>query len=528
MGISGLLPLLSSITTDVHLHELKGLTAAVDIYCWLHRGAYGCSSELCQNIPTDGYINYCMKRLKSLIDNGITPIVVFDGGPLPIKQSTEKDRKKNREENKAKGLALIREGNVAAARDAFVKAVDITPFMAYRLIKALRRENIQFVVAPYEADAQLAFLSIRGIVDFVISEDSDLLAYGCKRVLFKLNNEGQGKEIQLCNLGSNSNPSLANFTQQMFRQVCILSGCDYLSSLPGLGIKKAHELIKKFKDVDKVLHFLKTHKSFAGCIPQDYKENFWKAEMTFLYQRVFDPLQNRITHLNPLPQYIEESEVDLSFLGRKIDDEMAVQIAIGMNDPHTKELFESYASSQKQERNTPVPPSNNVKNSARIASISAPFASLKTTITTKETKLSSYFEKIEEPRDNVPRKKLKLDESLKQVIAPPTPSPDKNAGPTTILVSKYFSNSSGIRKNLFSVSKPEKENEFISPNLNNGQRLSFRPSFTSSNPQKEEEWSIESDEESEEMRKSKNNLLMDDDGEVIESDSEVIFSDEEG
>lgn len=38
------------------------------------------------------------------------------------------------------------------------------------------------VVAPYEADAQLAFLNKAGIAQAVITEDSDLLAFGCKNV----------------------------------------------------------------------------------------------------------------------------------------------------------------------------------------------------------------------------------------------------------------------------------------------------------------------------------------------------------
>lgn len=50
----------------------------------------------------------------------------------------------------------------------------------------LRSENIEFVVAPYEADAQLAYLSSldasEGGIAAVISEDSDLLAYGCSSV----------------------------------------------------------------------------------------------------------------------------------------------------------------------------------------------------------------------------------------------------------------------------------------------------------------------------------------------------------
>lgn len=50
----------------------------------------------------------------------------------------------------------------------------------------LRSKNIEFVVAPYEADAQLAYLATleaeKGGVVAVITEDSDLIAYGCPAV----------------------------------------------------------------------------------------------------------------------------------------------------------------------------------------------------------------------------------------------------------------------------------------------------------------------------------------------------------
>ena len=55
--------------------------------------------------------------------------------------------------------------------------------MLYYLVYFLRiAAKFDYVVAPYEADAELAFLLTQGHADLVISEDSDLLAYGCKKV----------------------------------------------------------------------------------------------------------------------------------------------------------------------------------------------------------------------------------------------------------------------------------------------------------------------------------------------------------
>jgi exonuclease-1 len=50
--------------------------------------------------------------------------------------------------------------------------------------KVLKQENVQYIVAPYEADAQLTFLAVSRQVDAVITEDSDLIPFGCPRVSF--------------------------------------------------------------------------------------------------------------------------------------------------------------------------------------------------------------------------------------------------------------------------------------------------------------------------------------------------------
>lgn len=63
---------------------------------------------------------------------------------------------------------------------------------------------------------------------------------------------GQGVEFRYARLQQNKELNFSGFTKQMVLEMCILSGCDYLRSLPGLGIKKAHALVKKFQSYDKV------------------------------------------------------------------------------------------------------------------------------------------------------------------------------------------------------------------------------------------------------------------------------------
>lgn len=76
-----------------------------------------------------------MHRVRLLQHHRIRPYVVFDGGPLPAKKGTETERKKRRDENLARANALAAQGKHSQAREHYVKCVDVTPQMAYQLIK---------------------------------------------------------------------------------------------------------------------------------------------------------------------------------------------------------------------------------------------------------------------------------------------------------------------------------------------------------------------------------------------------------
>lgn len=87
-------------------------------------------------------------------------------------------------------------------------------------LQALTAAGVTFIVAPYEADAQMAYLAKRGLVDIVITEDSDLLVYGCPQVVFKLARTGECDHIKLEDMPLNRNPSFAGFSHENFIEVC--------------------------------------------------------------------------------------------------------------------------------------------------------------------------------------------------------------------------------------------------------------------------------------------------------------------
>ncbi|XP_050370583.1 exonuclease 1 [Argentina anserina] len=350
MGIQGLLPLLKSIMEPIHIKDLKGCSVAIDTYSWLHKGALSCSRDLCQGLPTSRHIDYCMHRVNLLRHYCVKPVLVFDGGLLPMKGEQENKRARARKVNLARAIEHDSNGNSSAAYECYQKAVDISPSIALELIQVLKRENVSYVVAPYEADAQMTFLAISKQVEAVITEDSDLIPFGCPRIIYKMDKFGQGVEFQYSRLPRNKDLSFAGFTKQMILEMCILSGCDYLQSLPGMGLKRAHALIKKFTSYDKVIKHLKYS---TVSVPPLYEESFKKAILTFQHQRVYDPISQDIVHLSDLSDDVEES---LDFLGPSLPRHIAKGIAEGDLDPFTNTPFQQQK--EKISANTTSQPQN--------------------------------------------------------------------------------------------------------------------------------------------------------------------------
>ena len=233
MGIQGLLPQVKKVTRPVSAADLRGLTCAVDGYGWLHKGVHGCAADLGMGKQNDSFVWYCLNRIDTLVSQGARVLMVFDGGPLPSKEGTELDRQASRDEARETAHRLMREGNATAAYGFFAKSVDVSPLMAAKVISAMRhrygesRAEVDWIVAPYEADAQLAYLSIEGLCDAVISEDSDNLPYGVSRTVFKWDGRC-GEQVLLKEvLGTDMGKpglDLQGFTQDMLLYMCILCG----------------------------------------------------------------------------------------------------------------------------------------------------------------------------------------------------------------------------------------------------------------------------------------------------------------
>jgi len=197
--------------------------------------------------------SFVMSKIKFLQGNSNGQIiVVFDGATPPVKREMCMKRRERRENASSvlnRELEDVKEGEESQDLKAARRAGLINPVMyqamAGNLINQLRQESISFLVAPYEADGQLAFMSKHNLVDVVITEDSDMIGYGIPNTLFKIDDGcNSGLLVRRSRIGACDNPCLLDFSDAMLAVVFAAAGCDYCNSLRGIGFVKAANIVK--------------------------------------------------------------------------------------------------------------------------------------------------------------------------------------------------------------------------------------------------------------------------------------------
>ena len=110
----------------------------------------------------------------------------------------------------------------------------------------LRLFGIPYITAPMEAEAQCAALLSLGLVDGIITDDSDVFLFGGGRVLKNMFN--QSKTVE-CFLATDLERELGLDRDKLVRLAYLL-GSDYTDGLPGVGPVVAMELLSEFPGVD--------------------------------------------------------------------------------------------------------------------------------------------------------------------------------------------------------------------------------------------------------------------------------------
>lgn len=236
------------------------------------------SDQVVQNYISS-CVRYVVKRLQIVRDtSGARILVVLDGLTPPIKGTEKAKRRAQREQHQRERdepvmnllgndggdgdnnddndrLAAIEAHNKRRTKSyKRAGAGPYYPLIQKALLEALRHEEIPFLVAPYEADGQLAAMSRMNYLDLVLTEDSDLIAHGAWSVLYKTHDGlAQGKPtgilFQFTDIGAAHETSrfdFMDFSPVHLAVLFVLLGCDYYDKkLEGIGPKTAHDIVRE-------------------------------------------------------------------------------------------------------------------------------------------------------------------------------------------------------------------------------------------------------------------------------------------
>ena len=125
-------------------------------------------------------------------------------------------------------------------------ADEVTHIMIQECQQLLRLFGLPYVTAPMEAEAQCAELVNLGLVDGIVTDDSDCFLFGGTRIYKNMFNQAKFVE---CYLSSDLEKEF-DLTRDKMVSIAHLLGSDYTEGLPGIGPVTALEILGEFPNLE--------------------------------------------------------------------------------------------------------------------------------------------------------------------------------------------------------------------------------------------------------------------------------------
>lgn len=205
------------------------------------------------------HIQGMFNRTIKLLSAGVKPVYVFDGKP-PGMKSDELAKRTAKRIQAESDLAAAKEADDAEEVDRFSRRlVKVTKQHNEDCKDLLRLMGVPVINAPCEAEAQCAELAKKGRVYATATEDMDALTFRTPKLLRKMTFSAGNKQpileidVELVLAG-------LQLSYEQFVDLCILCGCDYCSSIKGIGPKTALKLMRLHGSIEGVVRALKKDK----------------------------------------------------------------------------------------------------------------------------------------------------------------------------------------------------------------------------------------------------------------------------
>ena len=283
MGIKSLHKFLRNncpqIYEEIHISEYSFKKVAIDISLYLCKFKTICG---------DRWLSAFINLIACLRKNEVHCVFIYDTGAPPEKEAERKERVAQRAKLEEKVFKLeraIEKFHLSGEVDQILidlykkrksnsgdfprlmkkKTDEIDMVFVESVIEKMRGQildikpedfqktkelfdilNVPYFNAPLEAETTCADLCKRGLVDAVLSEDTDVMAYAAPVFLSKINTtNGTCTRIKYPEI-----IEALDINSDTFLDLCIMCGCDYNKNIFRVGPEKAYKYLQKYSSIE--------------------------------------------------------------------------------------------------------------------------------------------------------------------------------------------------------------------------------------------------------------------------------------
>ncbi len=264
MGVN-ISPLISQFKHPIKFSDLRNKVIAIDAYNAIYQFLTTIRDQTGRPLRDSSgritsHLSGLFYRNVNLLKERIKLVYVFDGKPPARKIKELEKRKVLKEESYQKYLKALERKDYEEAKRYAALAATLEPYMVEDAKKLLQLLGIPVVQAPSEGEAQASYLAMKGDAWAAGSQDYDAFLFGSPRIVRNITLTGKirypskGVEVKLEPEVIYLDEVLKSLriTREQLVDIAILIGTDYNEGIKGIGPKRALELIRTYKSIDRI------------------------------------------------------------------------------------------------------------------------------------------------------------------------------------------------------------------------------------------------------------------------------------
>jgi flap endonuclease-1 len=209
------------------------------------------------------HLSGVLYRTSTIMAQGVRLVYVFDGPPHPLKMDTLEARAEVKRKAQKDWERALAEGDMEGARMKAQQTSRLDKDMVAEAKVLLDAMGVPWVDAPADGEAQASYMSGKGDVWAVASQDYDSLLYGSELLVRnatlsgrrKLPGRGRREYVQVVpeRVDLAENLRALGLSREQLVDAAIMVGTDFNPGIKGVGPKTAIKLMRAHRDLEGAL-----------------------------------------------------------------------------------------------------------------------------------------------------------------------------------------------------------------------------------------------------------------------------------